>query len=132
MQVQVAAIGAGEQLPSRASVNAEVTVKQFTDAARAWWTGPAAAPAAATAAAAAAAAVTVPPAVKDNLQSYRTFFLGFVAVERLDEIMGGDGVSPNEKLKAIYKEAVVTMTIHILFYLAAPNTTLPLANKINR
>ena len=62
----------------------------------------------------------------------RTFFLGFVAVARLDEIMGGDDVSSIEKLKAIYKEAVATMTIHIIFYLAAPTTTVPLANKITR
>ena len=89
MQVQVAAVGTGERLPSRASVNAEVTLKQFIEAAQAWSADPAAAPAAATAAAAAAAAVIVPPAVKDNLPAYRTFFLGFVAVARLDEIMGG-------------------------------------------
>lgn len=128
----MAAVGTGERLPSRASVNAEVTLKQFVEAAQAWSADPAAAPAAATAAAAAAAAVIVPPAVKDNLPAYRTFFLGFVAVARLDEIMGGDDVSSNEKLKAIYKEAVATMTIHIIFYLAAPTTTVPLANKITR
>ena len=71
--------------------------------------------------------------MKDNLPAYRTFFLSFVAAERLDEIMGGgDYGDDREKLKAIYKEAVATMTTHVVFYLAAPSTTLPLASKITR